>query len=177
MQNLPVDLSKPFYEPDPSWGSQTNFIVVVEVYVTTCAVHSATASRTPAWGVGLICQFTVHDSLENCWLSLLMLLSIKIIPEKCGCSGTTTLFSQPYTRQRSTVDVCYGQNLVCLPQPTLLDGLVLPVFTWFYLRHKTRICDLNVWNHHIKSHIPVESLRQMPRMPFDSQQHQGWLRL
>lgn len=92
-----------------------------------------------------------------------MLLSIKENPEKYGCSGISTLFSQPcsrkgHTGQRSGVDNC-GQNLVCLPQPTLPGSmchrLVLPVFTSFYLRCGTRICDLNVWAHHFKSHVSL----------------------
>lgn len=132
-------------------------------YTYPLVLSTQPVSRSPAWAVGLICQFTVHDIPENCWLSLLMLLSIKENPEKYGCSGTSTLFSQPcsrkgHTGQRSGVDNC-GQNLVCLPQPTLLGSmchsLVLPVSTCFYLRCGTRICDLNVWDHHFKSHVSL----------------------
>lgn len=52
-----------------------------------------------------------------------------------------------------------GQNLVCLPQPTLPSSMcrssVLPVFTCFHLLRGTRICDLNVWGHHFKSHLSL----------------------
>lgn len=96
MQSSTGDIWRPFYEPDPCWSSQTNFTAVVEVHVPTHAVHPATVSRTPASGVGLIYQFTVHDILENCSLTLWMFLSVKKKPpEKYGCSGISTLFSQP----------------------------------------------------------------------------------
>ena len=136
---------------------------MVEVHVPTHATHPATVSRTTAWAARLIYQSTVHDILENCWLSLLMLSSIKEIPEKHGCSGTNSLFSQPssrrgHTRLRSSADG-WGHSLVCLPQPTMpasmCHSLVLLVFTCFYLQCGTRICDLNVSDHHFKLHISL----------------------
>lgn len=72
------------------------------------------------------------------------------------CSGSSA--SGGVTPGRGDVDN-HGWNLLCLPQPTLTGrmchSLVLPVFTCFYLQCGRRICDLNVWDHHFKSWVPL----------------------
>lgn len=126
------------------------------------AAHPATVSRTLAWGVGLMCQFMVHYILENCWLSLLMLFSIKVNPEKYVCSGTGSLFSHPcsrkgHTRQRNSVNNWTepGLSPSAHPDSSMCHSLVLPVFICFYPQRGARICDLNVWDRHFKSHMSL----------------------
>lgn len=142
--------------------NQTNFTMVLEEQPLTPAAHLATVSRTLAFGLGLICQLIVHYILENCWLSLLMFLSIEVNSEKYGCSGTSSLLSHPcsrrgHTRQRNSVDNWTEPGLS--PSPTLTGNmchsLVLPVFICFYLQRVARICDLNVWDRHFKSRISL----------------------
>lgn len=162
MQSSTSDIGRPFYEADPSWGSQTNFTMVSEEHPPTHAAHPATVSRTLAWGVGLMCQFMVHYILENCWLSLLMLFSIKVNPEKYVCSGTGSLFSHPcsrkgHTRQRNSVNNWTepGLSPSAHPDSSMCHSLVLPVFICFYPQRGARICDLNVWDRHFKSHMSL----------------------
>lgn len=111
-------------------------------------------------------------------------LIIEEVPEKYGSSGTDNLLSQlcsrrDHTGQRSCGLLWVEPGLSPSAHPDRLHVSQLS-FACLHLL-LSRVWEKDLWFKCLRPLLqipraPAESLRQVPRMLFDSQQHQGWLR-